>query len=213
VRAVESPAVPGVYVITPDPIRDERGNFYEALRVDEFASILGHPFQPRQINYSVSSRNTLRGLHSVAVPPGQAKYVTCVRGALRDIAVDLRVGSPRFGRYQVTELDAGSGRAVYVPEGVGHGFLALDDDTCICYVLSTVHIPGTQIDIDPLDPDLALPWGFTEPPLISAKDAAAQSVADALAAGVLATWPLASGRGRTRYGSALPVTGSAATSR
>jgi NDP-hexose 3,5-(Or5-) epimerase len=182
--AVET-AVPGAFVVTPNQIRDERGSFYEGLRVDELAAVIGRPFVPRQVNYSVSRRNTLRGLHSVTIPPGQAKYVTCVRGALRDFVVDLRVGSPTFGEFDRTLLDAESGRSVYVPEGVGHGFLTLEDDTCICYVLSTVYVPGTQIDINPFDPDLGLPWDFPEAPLISEKDAKAQTVAEAIAAGVL----------------------------
>ncbi|WP_328422278.1 dTDP-4-dehydrorhamnose 3,5-epimerase family protein [Streptomyces sp. NBC_00443] len=188
---ISETAVPGAYVITPRHLVDERGAFFEHFRSDLLADTLGRPFVPRQINYSVSRRNTLRGIHSVAIPPGQAKYVTCVRGALRDIVVDLRVGSPTFGTYQTTLLDAESGRALYIPEGVGHGFLALGDDTCICYVLSSEHVPGTQIDINPLDPDLALPWGFDEPPLMSRKDAQAPGVAEAEAAGVLARWPAA----------------------
>ncbi|OKI61993.1 dTDP-4-dehydrorhamnose 3,5-epimerase family protein [Streptomyces sp. MJM1172] len=180
--------VPGAFVFTPERIRDERGSFFEAFRGDHVEAVTGRPFRPEQINYSVSRRNTLRGVHAVAVPPGQAKYVTCVRGALRDIVVDLRVGSPAFGEYHVTSLDAGSGRCVYVPEGVGHGFLSLTDDACICYVVSTRYVSGTQIDIDPLDPDLALPWGFSEPPLMSAKDATAPGVRAALAEGLLAHW-------------------------
>ncbi|MFF8971306.1 dTDP-4-dehydrorhamnose 3,5-epimerase family protein [Streptomyces sp. NPDC014995] len=180
--------VPGAFVFTPKQIRDERGAFFEALRCDRVEAVTGRPFRPEQINYSVSRRNTLRGLHGVAVPPGQAKYVTCVRGALRDIVVDLRVGSPTFGAHDVTLLDADSGRCVYVPEGVGHGFLSLTDDACICYVVSTPYVPGTQIDINPLDPDLALPWGFGEPPLMSEKDARAPGVQTALASGLLANW-------------------------
>ncbi|MDO0939336.1 dTDP-4-dehydrorhamnose 3,5-epimerase family protein [Streptomyces sp. DG2A-72] len=185
---ISQTSVPGAYLVTPDQLTDQRGNFYEAMRADVFERALGRPFVPQQINYSTSRRHTLRGIHSVTLPPGQAKYVTCVRGALRDIVVDLRVGSPTFGRHAVHELDAGSGRSVFVPEGVGHGFLTLTDDTCICYVLSSMHVPGTQIDIDPLDPDLALPWGFATPPLMSEKDAGASSVAEAAAQGLLASW-------------------------
>jgi NDP-hexose 3,5-(Or5-) epimerase len=187
VRVTET-AVPGAYVIVPEPIGDERGSFHEALRTPELAAVTGEPFRPQQINYSTSRRNTLRGIHSVTVPPGQAKFVTCVRGAARDFVVDLRVGSPTFGRYDCTLLDTVTARSVYVPEGVGHGFLTLTDDTCICYVLSTTHEPGTQVDIDPLDPDLALPWGFTEPPLMSPKDAVARSVAETVDAGLLMPW-------------------------
>ncbi|MGW1196760.1 dTDP-4-dehydrorhamnose 3,5-epimerase family protein [Streptomyces sp. NPDC002536] len=181
-------AIPGAYVVTPDRIPDERGNFYEAMRADALERVLGRPFTPRQINYSVSRRNTLRGIHSVATPPGQAKYVTCVRGRLRDIIVDLRVGSPAFGRHHVIELDAASGQSVYVPEGVGHGFLALSDDTCICYAVSSLYVPGTQIEVNPLDPELDLPWRCSEPPLISARDAAAPTAARAADAGLLAVW-------------------------
>nr|AGO50619.1 NDP-hexose 3, 5-epimerase [Streptomyces lusitanus] len=155
------------------------------MRGDLLEKATGVPFRPRQINYSVSRRHTLRGIHSVRIPPGQAKYVTCVRGALRDIVVDLRIGSPTFGEHRVNVLDADSGRSVYVPEGVGHGFLALTDDACICYVVSSTHVPGTQIDINPLDPDLGLPWDCPEPPLISDKDAKAPTVAEAVRAGLL----------------------------
>lgn len=179
--------VPGAYRIAPDPITDRRGNFYEGLRTDLLEQATGRPFAPRQINYSVSRRNTLRGIHSVTIPPGQAKFVTCVRGALRDIIVDLRVGSPTFGVYDTNVLDADSGLSVLVPEGVGHGFLTLTDDACICYVLSNEHVPGTQVDINPFDPDLALPWGADEP-LLSEKDARAPTAAEAAASGLLSTW-------------------------
>ena len=77
---------------------------------------------------------------------------------------------------------------MYVPEGVGHGFLALTDDTCVCYAVSSAYVPGTQFEINALDPALALPWGFTEPPLMSAKDAAAPGITQAAASGILATW-------------------------
>ncbi|MFE3720095.1 dTDP-4-dehydrorhamnose 3,5-epimerase family protein [Streptomyces cyaneofuscatus] len=180
--------IAGVFVLTPDRIVDSRGSFHEALRTDEFERETGHVFSPRQINYSVSNRNTLRGIHGVTTPPGQAKFVTCVRGVLRDFVVDLRVGSPTFGQSVSNQLDTHSSRSVYIPEGVGHGFLTLTDDACISYVLSTVYVPGTQIDINPMDPDLAIPWGFAEYPLISAKDAQAPSLKDTLSAGKLMDW-------------------------
>ncbi|MGW1975464.1 dTDP-4-dehydrorhamnose 3,5-epimerase family protein [Streptomyces sp. NPDC001889] len=185
---IAATAIPGAYTVTPVLLPDERGSFHEGMRADRLQEVLGEPFVPRQISYSVSCRGTLRGIHTTAIPPGQAKYVTCVRGALRDIIVDLRVGSPAFGTHHVTELDAASGRSLYIPEGVGHGFLALTDDTCICYVMSTVYAPGTQIDINPLDPAMDLPWGCTEPPLVSPKDTAAPGLAETLAAGVLPDW-------------------------
>lgn len=182
--------IPGVFTLEPRQLADERGVFYEALRTDALAEATGRPFVPRQVNYSVSRRGTLRGLHGVTIPPGQAKLVTCVRGAVRDVVVDLRLGSPAFGTYATTELDARSGRAVFVPEGVVHGFLTLADDSCVSYLLSTPHVPGTQLDIDPLDPDLALPWtsGDTDGLLLSPKDRAAPGVREAEAAGLLPHW-------------------------
>ncbi|MFE9427173.1 dTDP-4-dehydrorhamnose 3,5-epimerase family protein [Kitasatospora sp. NPDC006697] len=181
-------AIPGCYLITPDQLVDDRGSFYESFRTDEFERATGQAFEPRQINHSVSRRNTLRGIHSVTIPPGQAKYVSCVRGTLRDFLVDLRLGSPTFGQSLSNLLDDASGCSVYVPEGVGHGFLTLTEGACICYVLSSTYLPGTQIDIDPLDPDLALDWGFTEPPLMSEKDAGARSLKETIAAGLLPEW-------------------------
>ncbi|MEG3631636.1 dTDP-4-dehydrorhamnose 3,5-epimerase family protein [Streptomyces poriticola] len=180
--------IPGAFRMTPHHIRDARGSFYEGLRVEALTAELGRAFTPQQINYSVSRRNTLRGIHSVTSPPGQAKIVTSVRGVLRDILVDLRIGSPAYGRHVSHVLDAEDGVSVFVPEGVGHGFLTLTDDACICYVLSTAHVPGTQVDINPLDAELGLPWGFTQPPLMSDKDASAQTAAEALRAGLLTPW-------------------------
>ncbi|TDC42844.1 dTDP-4-dehydrorhamnose 3,5-epimerase family protein [Micromonospora sp. KC213] len=180
--------IPGVFLVTPEPWHDPRGAFYEHFRLDTLRHETGRDFPVAQINYSVSRRNTLRGLHGVVDPPGQAKYVTCVRGALLDIVVDLRVGSPTFAQHVRTVLTAESGAAVLVDEGMGHGFRALTDDTCICYVLTTPYVPGTQFEINPLDPELALPWDLTEPPLISEKDATAPTLAQALALGFLPRW-------------------------
>src|SRR5258708_3032273 len=109
---------------------------------------------------------------------GQAKFVTWVGGRALDIAVDIRVGSPTFGHYDLTHQTPESGTAVYLPDGIGHAFLALTDDTCMCYLCSTEYEPGTMIEIHALDPDLALPWGLTERPTPSAQDAPAPSLAD-----------------------------------
>lgn len=194
---IQESALPGVHRVEPHQFRDPRGAFFEAFRADALAAATGVEFVPRQINYSVSRRGTLRGIHSVTLPPGQAKYVSCVRGRLRDFVVDLRVGSPTFGRHESRVLDAASGESVYIPEGVGHAFVALTDDTCICYVVSTVYVPGTQINIDPMDPDLAVPWGWDDP-VMSDADRTAPSLADTLARGLLAHWRDVAPRERVR---------------
>lgn len=185
---IEETALPGVLKVCPQRAVDARGSFHESLRVDRLAHALGAEFVPKQVNFSTSCQNTLRGLHGVVSPPGQAKYVTCVRGALRDIVVDLRVGSPTFGQHVVTVLDPESGTALYVPEGMGHGFLSLTGDATICYMVSTIYVPGTQFEVDALDAELQLPWEFDSPPLRSAKDANALTVQQALDRGVLSRW-------------------------
>lgn len=181
-------SVPGAYRVEPEPLSDRRGLFFESVRAQEISAASGWDFQVRQVNYSVSKRNTLRGIHGTSLPPGQAKFVTCVRGAALDIAVDLRVGSPTFGRYDVTHQSPESGVAVYLPDGIGHAFLALTDDTCMSYLCGEEYVPGTMIDVDALDPELALPWNLTEPPIRSDKDAAAPTLAEAAAAGLLPTY-------------------------
>lgn len=185
---VTETVIPGAFVVTPEKFRDERGCFFESIRSDLLEPHLGYFFRAEQINYSVSRKHTLRGIHSVTVPPGQAKFVTCIRGAIRDIIVDLRIGSPTFGRHVASELDPESGRAVYVPVGVGHAFLALADDTCVSYAVSSLYVPGTQIEIDPLDDSLRLPWNLTAPPVMSTKDRQAPLLVNAVKRGLLSSW-------------------------
>lgn len=178
-------AVRDAYRICPRIHADERGAFFESFRADELTRITGHRFQPVQTNFSVNHKNTLRGMHGVSLPPGQAKYVTCVRGAVMDVVLDVRVGSPTFGRYDINLLEPGTGMAVFIPDGMAHGFVSLADDSCVSYVFDTPYIPGTPFEIHPFDPDLALPWDLAEPPIVAAKDLTAPSLAEAAARGIL----------------------------
>jgi NDP-hexose 5-epimerase len=181
-------AVPDAYRIMPVKHPDLRGHFYEAYRADVLSGLIGYPFVVNQGNYSLSSRNTLRGIHGTTIPPGQAKLVTCVRGAVLDVVVDLRVGSPTFGVYDITPQDEDSGVAVYLADGLGHAFLALTDDACMSYLCSTEYQPGTMIEVDPLDPDIGIPWGLTEEPIMSDKDRNAPTLAEAKASGRLPSY-------------------------
>ncbi|MFH7598062.1 dTDP-4-dehydrorhamnose 3,5-epimerase [Streptomyces racemochromogenes] len=183
-RVVET-ELPGTYRIFPQRYEDERGHFYEAARYSRLTEETGLPFTVRQVNSSVSRRGTLRGIHVGDVPADASKLVTCVRGAVLDFMVDLRVGSPTFGRYAMTRLDAAEGVSLYLPGSIGHAFLALEDGSCVTYLLSAEYVPGAMVDLDALDPELALPWGLTEPPVRSPKDAAAPSLAEVLASGRL----------------------------
>ncbi|MFJ2114499.1 MULTISPECIES: dTDP-4-dehydrorhamnose 3,5-epimerase family protein [unclassified Streptomyces] len=180
--------IPGAYRIEPGPIADRRGRFYEAFRVDVLSRLIGRPFRVGQVNYSVSRRGTLRGIHTTSLPPGQEKLVTCVRGAALDVSVDLRVGSPTFGEFEMTRLDETSGISVLISEGIGHAFLALSDEVCMNYVCSTEYVHGTMIDVNALDPRIGIPWGLTSEPVMSDKDRAAPNAEEAAASGLLPTY-------------------------
>jgi NDP-hexose 3,5-(Or5-) epimerase len=181
-------SIPDAYRIVPDKKLDRRGHFFEAFRAEVLTDVIGYPFVVGQANYSASCRGTMRGIHSTALPPGQAKLVTCVRGAVLDVAVDLRIGSPTFGMFDTTPQDEESGTAVYLADGIGHAFLALTDDACMNYLCSEAYVPGTMIEVNPLDPDIGIPWGLTEPPIMSEKDAAAPTLTEAVARGMLPTY-------------------------
>jgi len=180
-------AVADAYRIIPDRIPDLRGSFQES-RQSILAEVLGRQFPIAQVNYSVSHRGVLRGIHGARVPPGLGKIVTCVRGAVLDVVVDMRVGSPTFGGYDVTWQDAKDGTSVIIPEGLGHAFLALTDNATMSYLCSAEYDPAIVIDINPLDPELRLPWGLTGAPVMSAKDAGAPSLAAAAELGILPTY-------------------------
>ena len=105
---------------------------------------VGHRLDLQQANCSVSAAGVLRGIHFADVPPGQAKYVTCVKGAVLDVAIDVRVGSPTFGTWDAVLLDDVDRRAVYLSEGLGHAFLSLEDDSTVLYLCSTGYSPGRE---------------------------------------------------------------------
>ncbi|WP_371497571.1 dTDP-4-dehydrorhamnose 3,5-epimerase family protein [Kitasatospora sp. NBC_00374] len=177
-------SIGGAFEVTPQQHGDPRGLFMEWYRFDHLAEVVGHPLRMAQGNLSVSAKDVVRGIHFADVPPGQAKYVSCVRGAVLDVVVDLRVGSPTFGTWEFVRLDDEDRRSVYIPEGVGHGFCALTDDATLSYVCSETYNPTGEHAVHPLDPDLGISWPVDAPQL-SARDDAAPSLADALASGLL----------------------------
>ena len=178
-------AVPGAWSFTPRQFPDPRGVFLEWFKAEALEQAVGHRLQVAQANHSVSARGTLRGVHFADVPPGQAKYVYCTRGAVLDVIVDLRVGSPTFGVSDAVQLDDQDRRGVYLSEGLGHAFLALTDDANVTYLCSTPYAPGREHGISPLDPALALPWPDDVEPLLSDKDAAAPTLEQAREQGLL----------------------------
>lgn len=180
--------VPGAFEFTPVQHGDPRGVFLEWFKVERLEEAVGHPLTLAQANLSVSRAGTLRGVHFSDVPPGQAKYVTCPRGAVLDYMVDLRVGSPTFGVGDVVRLDGEHRRAVYISEGLGHAFVALEDDTTLTYLCSTGYSPGREHGVNPLDPALNLPLPEGVDFLLSDKDSAAPTLAEAAEQGLLPDW-------------------------
>lgn len=181
----ESMAVLDAVVLTPRQFNDPRGLFLEWFTETSLRAATGHALELAQANCSVSSRGVLRGVHFASVPPGQAKYVTCVTGAVLDVVVDLRVGSPTFGVSDSVLLDTVDRRALYIPEGLGHAFIALDDHSTVMYLCSTGYNPTTEHGIHPLDPALGITWPADVEPVLSEKDAAARTLDEARAAGLL----------------------------
>src|SRR5689334_12366386 len=142
-------AIPGAWVFEPSVFPDSRGRFVAPFQACAFRDELGFDLALGQVNQSVSARGVIRGVHFADVPPGQAKYVYCTRGALLDVVVDVRVGSPTYQMVEAVELDAASSRAVYLAEGLGHAFVALDDDTAMTYLCSVGYRPGAEHGIHP----------------------------------------------------------------
>lgn len=186
---IRSLKVADAFEITPRQFADDRGVFLESYRGDRLADAIGHRPEIVQTNVSVSSRGTVRGIHFADVPPSQAKYITALSGSLVDYIVDIRVGSPTFGEWDSVLLDTVDRRAVYLPEGMGHAFAALEDNTTAMYLVTAPYTPSREHGIHPLDPEvgLALPYGMTTP-LLSAKDQLAPSLADAREQGLLPTY-------------------------
>ena len=177
--------IDGAWVLTPRIHRDGRGSFLEWFRDAEFQEGVGYRMDVAQANCSVSRRGVIRGIHFSDVPPGQAKYVTCVGGAIIDVVVDLRVGSHDFGRWQAVQLDDTTRRAVYISEGLGHAFAALTDQATVVYLCSTPYAPGREHGVHPLDPAIGISWPADMEKILAEKDASAPSLAEARSAGLL----------------------------
>jgi dTDP-4-dehydrorhamnose 3,5-epimerase len=186
--------IEGAWELTPQQHSDERGVFLEWYAGTEFADVVGHALDLRQANVSVSAAGVLRGVHFAQVPPSQAKYVGCLSGAVLDVVVDLRLGSPTFGEWDSVLLDDFDRRVVYVSEGLGHAFLSLADGSTVTYLCSAPYAPDREFGIHPLDPQLAIDWPRTGRDgnalfyRLSPKDDAAPSLAEAEAGGLLPTY-------------------------
>ena len=166
----------GVVILEPRVFGDARGYFYESYRKDRLAA-LGLDITFVQDNHSRSERGVLRGIHYQGAPRPQLKLVRCTVGRILDVAVDLRVGSPTLGKHVTVELSADNRKQLLVPAGFGHGFLTLSDVAEVQYKCDDYYAPEAEGSIIWNDPDLAIPWGLSEAPSVSGRDAQASSFA------------------------------------
>lgn len=165
----------------------------EVFKESAFVEAVGHRLDLQQANCSVSAAGVVRGIHFAQIPPSQAKYVMCPRGAVLDYVVDIRVGSPTFGRWDSVLLDDVARRAIYVSEGLGHMFVSLENASTVVYLCSAPYAPGREFGVNPYCPVVAIEYPTTArdgSPLnlqVSEKDAAAPGLHEARDLGILPT--------------------------
>jgi dTDP-4-dehydrorhamnose 3,5-epimerase len=171
--------IDGAWVADSPVWSDDRGFFREWFKSADVKNATGRDFGIEQANISLSSKGTLRGIHYSIAPRGQAKWITCVSGSIKDVIVDVRPDSKSFGQWIEVELSGASGKAVYISEGLGHGFLALEDNSAVVYLVSTPFSPTDEFEINPLDEKIGIDWGMDLSELkISRKDKIAPTLLD-----------------------------------
>ncbi len=178
--------IEGVWLAESPVWSDDRGFFREWFKSTDIKNATGRDFGIEQANISLSSKGTLRGIHYSIAPRGQAKWITCVSGSIKDVIVDIHPDSKSFGQWLEVELRGDSGKAVLISEGLGHGFVALEDNTAVAYLVSTPFSPSDELEINPLDEKIGINWGFDLSELkISDKDKQAPTLAERFAEGKL----------------------------
>jgi dTDP-4-dehydrorhamnose 3,5-epimerase len=163
-------SIDGVVEIVSDPHEDNRGSFRRTFCANEFAANgLTATFAQCSISEN-RLRGTVRGFHLQIAPHEEAKLVQCIAGRLFDVALDLRPGSPTYGRFHASELSADSGRMLYIPEGCAHAFQCLEDHTAVLYCMSSSYEPGSARGVRWNDPAIGVPWPITDAVILSEKD-------------------------------------------
>jgi dTDP-4-dehydrorhamnose 3,5-epimerase len=143
--------IEGVWLHTPKVWPDDRGTFHEVFKLSLISEQLGREFQVKQVNQSTSAAGVIRGIHWTDSPEGQAKYVSCPKGALWDVVVDLRPDSETYGQWDARTLSAENGHSLFISEGIGHAFLALEDGTVANYLCTSEFNPAADRTMSPFD--------------------------------------------------------------
>ena len=156
---------------------DERGFFREWFIAEEIKKITGYNFDVTQSNISSSSRGTLRGIHYSLADKGQSKFVTCVRGSILDVIVDIRPNSSTYKKWLAVELTESNGQSVLIGNGLGHAFLALENKSTVSYLITSRYSPQDEYEINPLDSDIGIQWPLQRSEFqISKKDLSAPTL-------------------------------------
>ena len=174
----------GAWLVESEVFNDARGSFREWFKSEEIKSATGFDFSVAQANISSSKIGVIRGIHFSMAPGGQAKWVTCTYGRILDVIVDIRPNSPTYKKVEYVELNGASARATLIGEGLGHGFISLEDNTAVSYLLTSPYSPAEEYEISPLDSELSISWPI-ELPKLSVKDAQAKTLSQMLKAGML----------------------------
>jgi len=178
--------IEGVWLFESPIYRDDRGLFREWFKLETIEEFTGRKFAVEQANVSLSSKGTLRGIHYSLAPRGQAKWITCVTGSIKDVVVDIRPNSTTFGKWIEVHITAELGNAIFITEGLGHGFLALEDETAVAYLVSTPYSSKDEFEINPLDEAIGIDWGADLASMkISEKDQMAPTLSMQLGRGKL----------------------------
>ncbi len=150
--------ISGAWVHTPIRHKDERGHFEEQFKLSQIESVIRAKFLVKQVNQSVSNRGVVRGIHFTDDTEGQAKYISCSKGRIWDVVVDLRKDSVTYGQWDAAELSLANGKSIFIPAGLGHGFLSLEDDSVSNYLCSTEYSPASDKGVNPLSASLTIPF-------------------------------------------------------
>jgi len=170
--------ISGAWEVELKKFDDSRGFFFESFRSDFSHDTFGRKFTVKQTNTSVSAKGAVRGIHYALVPPSQAKYVQCQKGSIMDYVIDIRIGSPTFGKSLSIELNSDTPRAIFIEEGLAHAFVALEDETVVTYLVNENFNPEREKGINPFDKELAINWPKIDL-LLSEKDKTAISLTKA----------------------------------
>jgi dTDP-4-dehydrorhamnose 3,5-epimerase len=176
--------IKGAWIARSPVHHDDRGHFREWFKSKELEIATGFDFEVTQANISTSNKGVLRGIHYSLARDGQGKWITCISGSIWDVVVDIRPSSPTFKHWIGIELKADGGEAIFVSGGLGHGFISLENNSTVAYLLTSEYSPMEEFEISPLDPELEISWPLAEL-ILSEKDRLAPTLQEQFSAGNL----------------------------